>query len=613
MGLTAMLVALLLPPLASANLDFSSQLTSGNGIGIAGYAVSGAGSLCAVGSAGERKIGTGQPMPYNASTRYHHGSNTKSMTSTLLAILIHTGEISGGWDATLSTLLPTLAGSSAYASVTLKQLVGMLSGIAANPPSWGAYHNLQGTIRSKREAAARDALASTPQATPGTAYVYSNWAYVVAGHLIEVTLNTTWEDALLTRLFQPLGICLTQANAFGAPATAEDPVGHLNGGVACDLLAPSQPAGSGYQCDNSPVLGPAGTFSGAMSATAAYLGFHLRCHNGLDSSGLLTQAECVALHQPADPSIGTYGYGWFCTSPYPWAGGSDNLACNHHGSNTMNYMITWLGFGVERGFVAFANSAESGAAAMLDSVISTLITSTASAGCSGATELAAERCPSPPPPVTPPPTIPPSPTPLPPPSPQTPPTPPSPPPLPLRHPPSPVPPTPPSPAPGAEVFSVTTTFVLGGTVDDYDAMAQASIKAVLAAGAGVSTSMVTLTLTAGSVVVTAEIFVASAAAAETAANDLSTGVLSDAASLEAALTTQFQADGVDTSVLAVEQITEAPAVASAAPPQEAAASSGLSVIIIVGVAAAVGAAVLLVVAVLVRKRKKGKPVSKATV
>ena len=90
-------------------------------------------------------------------------------------------------------------------------------------------------------------------------------------------------------------------------------------------------------------------------------------------------------------------------------------------------------------------------------------------------------------------------------------------------------------------------------------------------------------------------------------------MLSDAASLEAALTTQFQADGVDTSVLAVEQITEAPAVASAAPPQEAAASSGLSVIIIVGVAGAVGAAVLLVVAVLVRKRKKGKPVSKATV
>ena len=100
-----------------------------------------------------------------------------------------------------------LAGGSAYASVTLKQLVGMLSGIAADPPSWWTYHNLQGTIRSKREAAARDALASTPQATPGTAYVYSNWAYVVAGHLIEVTLNTTWEDALLTRLFQPLGIC----------------------------------------------------------------------------------------------------------------------------------------------------------------------------------------------------------------------------------------------------------------------------------------------------------------------------------------------------------------------------------------------------------------------
>ena len=103
-----------------------------------------------------------------------------------------------------------------------------------------------------------------------------------------------------------------------------------------------------------------------------------------------------------------------------------------------------------------------------------------------------------------------------------------------------------------------TTFTLGGTVDDYDEAAQESIKAVLAAEAGVSTAAVTLTLTSGSVLVTAEIFVASPAAAETASTDLAKGVLKNSASLETALTEQFEADGVPIDNLEVEQIDVAP-------------------------------------------------------
>ena len=68
-------------------------------------------------------------------------------------------------------------------------------------------------------------------------------------------------------------------------------------------------------------------------------------------------------------------------------------------------------------------------------------------------------------------------------------------------PPSPPPTPPPSPSPGAIAHQVTTRFMLSGSVTDFDAAAQVSIKKVLAREADVSMSAVTLTLTAGSVVV----------------------------------------------------------------------------------------------------------------
>ena len=438
-----------------SQLDLTSHLDS-DAVGVAGFSISSSGSLCAVGAAGLRTASNSSAMPATASTRYHSGSITKSMTSTLLAILIHDGELPG-WNATLGSLLPLLAGGTSYASVTLTQLVGMLSGIAANPPDWWTYHNTAGTLRQKRAACAADALASTPVRIPGTGYVYSNWAYVVAGHVIEETLNMEWEDALLTRLYEPLGVCLTKADAFGAPTSSADPQGHVNGVVPCDPLASSQPAGSGYLCDNTPVLGPAGTFSGALAALAAFLAFHMRCHNGNDQSGLLTQAECVRLHTPADAAIHAYGYGWQCVAR-TWAGGSDNLACTHTGSNSMNYMVVWIAPGVQRGFIAYANTPS--AFTMLDAVVGSMISGYSPvAACEAAvwggfcasrpSPLTSPSPPPSPPPPSPPPPSPPPPSPPPPSSP-----PPSPP------PPSPPPPSPPRPSPPPPLRDSTLVIII---------------------------------------------------------------------------------------------------------------------------------------------------------
>ena len=144
--------------------------------------------------------------------------------------------------------------------------------------------------------------------------------------------------------------------------------------------------------------------------------------------------------------------------------------------------------------------------------------------------------------------------------------------------PPPLPPPPPSPPPPL----VTTTFSLGGSPSDYGTAEIDSIKQVLATAAGVAVSAVALTLTAGSVIVTATIEVDDASMAASTASALSTGILASASALETALQDQFAADGLSTAVT-VAAIVNAPSVE--APSEElAAAGAGSNVAgIVVGV------------------------------
>ena len=142
--------------------------------------------------------------------------------------------------------------------------------------------------------------------------------------------------------------------------------------------------------------------------------------------------------------------------------------------------------------------------------------------------------------------------------------------------------------------------MLGGTINDFDAAVQVSIKTVLAKEAGVSMSAVTLTLTAGSVVVQADIVLATVEGATFAASQLSAGVLASSEALETALNTQFEADGVEATA-SVQAIVDAPEVLSTGDDSQGGDTSLLVGIIGLGVAAVLG---LSGVCVLWRKQRK---------
>jgi CubicO group peptidase (beta-lactamase class C family) len=250
----------------AASIDVSQILEDYSGVGLTAWSVNGKGNLCSIGSAGERIKGSGEEFITTGDSRHHVGSVTKSMTAVLLAILINDGTIPNGWDTLLQSILP-MAMSTAYGNVTLRELCGMLSGIRRDPPNEWYYQQMEpNDVRAQRRLAAADALHSLPIHTPGSAYNYSNWGFIVTGHIVEELTDLTWEDNIKTRLFSPLGITLGNTTDFtGAPNNNVDPWGHSRVNEI-----PCNPATSLVMCDSPRLYGPAGTFSGPLAAMAKY-------------------------------------------------------------------------------------------------------------------------------------------------------------------------------------------------------------------------------------------------------------------------------------------------------------------------------------------------------
>jgi len=151
--------------------------------------------------------------------------------------------------------------------------------------------------------------------------------------------------------------------------------------------------------------------------------------------------------------------------------------------------------------------------------------------------------------------------------------------------------------PATPAATVTTSFAAAGDVSDYGPSVQASMKEVFGAEAGVSPNAVTLTIASGSVVITAEIAVESAAQASTISSTLNSGVMASPTALQSAMAAQ----GVTVSVASVSApVANVPAVASSSDSED-----NTAIVIVVAVVAAL---LLLCVVVMAMKEQQGKPI-----
>lgn len=253
--------------------------------------------------------------------KFHLGSNGKAMTATLMAMLIEKGKLR--WDSTVSETLPKLAKAMHpdNRNITITQLLQHRSGLEEAPIrerdkiDWS---KMTGTVRMQRQKYAKTLLKEPPVYQAGSKTLYCNVNYIIAGAIIEETLNKPWETAIKEYLFNPLKMKTAGFGPMGTENSLTQPRGHyLENSRYIPLYS-----------DNLPFGGPAGRVHCSAVDFARFALMHKQGQQG--KGNLLSPETFKILHSPAKDS--PLAMGWAAYSPN--AEGLYNLS--HGGSNNLN-------------------------------------------------------------------------------------------------------------------------------------------------------------------------------------------------------------------------------------------------------------------------------------
>ena len=317
----------------------------------------------AVGAAGVRRQGSPQEVTVN--DLIHIASNTKAMTSTMLAVLVDDGVFPHGWETTIADVFPELVGNihADYENVDLFQLVRMTGGLP-NPPL-GAHQD-EPNIIERRYAILRDELIGAPTVPVGE-YLYSNFGYMVAGAMAEELTGQSWESLMEDHLFSPLGITSAGFGAPGTVNTVDQPWGHRP-----DQTGQWTPS----QLDNPEALGPAGTVHISLGDWAKFVALWFSGQ----TPAILDRAALDELLVTDSPG---YAAGWGVTQR-EWADGTTLV---HRGDNTFWKSVLWVAPARGIAYLAAANASLSPLDEddgelfnLLDSIVFSLITDTLPSG-----------------------------------------------------------------------------------------------------------------------------------------------------------------------------------------------------------------------------------------
>ncbi|MEP6673239.1 MAG: serine hydrolase domain-containing protein, partial [Chthoniobacter sp.] len=219
------------------------------------------GQITAIGATGLRRVD--RDVRVTTADLWHIGSCTKSMTATLIGVLVDAGQLR--WDTPVSDIFPGVPCHPGWRKVTVWHLVTQRSGIGSiSRDEWRSLDAAGGSPREQRANFARLLLAHAPLEPPGK-FTYSNIGYGLLGAIIERASGKSFEDFLRTRIFVPLGL---KTADFGAPATPgqlDQPWGHRRSG---DRLTPVEPT---PENQFPPALAPAACVHMSLTDFARYV------------------------------------------------------------------------------------------------------------------------------------------------------------------------------------------------------------------------------------------------------------------------------------------------------------------------------------------------------
>ncbi|MCY1004893.1 serine hydrolase [Nannocystis pusilla] len=164
------------------------------------------GEVVFAGGVGVRELG--KPAPVDADTRFMIASNTKQLTTLMLAKLVDAGKLA--WDTPATTLLPTFALGDAETTrkVQIQHLICACTGMPRQDLEW-----LFETATPERAVAALATMQPTSEF--GELYQYSNPMAAAAGFLgghfqfPELELGAAYDRAMQTLVFDPLDMRAT--------------------------------------------------------------------------------------------------------------------------------------------------------------------------------------------------------------------------------------------------------------------------------------------------------------------------------------------------------------------------------------------------------------------
>lgn len=265
----------------------------------------------------------GGPVGENAP--WHIGSISKSFTAVVILQLVDEGKLD--LDTPIGTYISDIAPDmhSDWKSITLRQLLGHKAGLPANVSIWQLMKD--STPNPAKDRIERlQTLWTKPLGENRKNFEYSNVGYVLAGIIAEHITDTSWEQLLCTKVFEPLHL---KSAGFGPPTDPEAAWGHkriLGFNKAADPSAPGS--------DNPSWMAPAGGLHLNMDDLLRW-GQTLLTACKSKRPDFLSAEHCQMMRTPDEND---YGLG-LIIQPLE---DHDATFIWHNGSNTMWYAIVGM-------------------------------------------------------------------------------------------------------------------------------------------------------------------------------------------------------------------------------------------------------------------------------
>ncbi len=234
--------------------DFVRTSMAELGIPGAAFALIDHGQVVYEGGVGVRKLG--EPAPVDARTLFMVASNTKGMSTLLLAKQVDAGRVR--WDEPVTDVYPAfrLGSDATTRKVLVRHLVCACTGLPRKDLEF-----IFGTTPETQATATFDQLAQTePTSEFGEVFQYNNLmasaAGYIAAHLVypKLELGAAYDKAMQTEVFDPLGMketTFSMSRALAADHASPhdlDLEGHpaRAGKTDDDIVAPFRPAGGAW-------------------------------------------------------------------------------------------------------------------------------------------------------------------------------------------------------------------------------------------------------------------------------------------------------------------------------------------------------------------------------